>query len=440
MTTALTLGIHVIKNLESYDDLSQKAKTQEKRLVLVKYKNEYAVRVLPKQGALSRALATLFGTTARQERQLREFAATLPKAGTHQQQVANALGDAIKGEKSKLSIAERSLLVAKHFGLGSESNEVIDAFLRFHDERITDNPTASNLITDAEAFAFYQYNTALKQEILKGASDPNNSAVTETVKACVNHIKRAIEQLTALGLVDAIPLDPEGVDAFSTHNSKTQEPQIKQDPLLQELKTKLHELHPEQAAQTNSVQNPEPLSVQVPVPVTVKRALVEPDRLKAKEAQDVMKEADNLVAAGKLAEAESKALEAVELAEKCEFLGYGLKGPVTDGFRRNLSKIVISQAKAARSQADALVLSGDFSGAEAHILKAVNFMQYAYDLDSNKKGTLLATYLMEAASILEKQVPEYTETNAKIIEAQELRTEAKALLAEAREALGIKAP
>ena len=446
MTAALTLGIHVIKNLESYQDLSNKAQTQDKRLVLVKYKNEYAVRVLPKQGVLARALASLFGTTARQARQLRDFAATLPAAGVHQQQVAQALGDAIKGDKGKQTIAERALLVQQEFGLSHESNDVIDAFLRFHDERISDGINASALLTDAEAFSFYQYNTALKEEILKAATASETSVADSSAKAYVKHIKRAVEQLTALGLADAIPLEQQGLDIITA-----------QDPLLNELKNRLRELHPEVAThslqtqstaqalpthtadQTQETQPAPQATVSAPIPLPRKKLLVEPERAKAKDAQDAMKEADNLAAAGKLPEAEVKALEALVLAEKCEFLGYGVNGPVTDSFRRSLSRIVVSQAREARAHADDFAKAGNLAQAEAEITKAVNYMRWAYDLDSAKKGTPLATYLMDAASILEMHDKTYSETNEKIIEAKALRDEAKALLAEAREALGITA-
>jgi hypothetical protein len=397
--------------------------------VLVKYKNEYAVRVLPKQGVLARALSSLFGTTARQERQLRDFAATLPSGGANQQQVAQALGDAIKGDKSKQTIAERVLLVQQEFGLTNESNEVTDAFLRFHDERISDGTSASALLTDAEAFSFYQYNTAFKEDILKAATASDSSVVDASAKAYVKHIKRAVEQLTALGLADAIPLDPQGLDAITAR-----------DPLLNELKNKLSELHPEAVTQNPETQPAAQAKAPAPVPLPRKKLLAEPERVKAKEAQDAMKEADNLAEAGKLAEAEAKAVEAVALAEKCGFLGYGLKGTVTDGFRKSLSRIVVNEAKVARALADDLVKAGNLAEAEAQMFKAVNHIRWAYNLDSAKKGTVLATYLMDAASILERHDPTYSETNEKIIEAKALRDEAKALLAEAREALGITSP
>jgi hypothetical protein len=389
----------------------------------------------------------LFGTTARQERQLRDFAATLPSGGANQQQVAQALGDAIKGDKSKQTIAERVLLVQQEFGLTNESNEVTDAFLRFHDERISDGTSASALLTDAEAFSFYQYNTACKEDILKAATASDSSLVNASAKAYVKHIKRAVEQLTALGLADAIPLDAQGLNAITA-----------QDPLLNELKNKLRELPTEAATQSLENQpTAQPLPTETeartqesqpaaqakapaPVPLPRKKLLAEPERVKAKEAQDAMKEADNLAAAGKLAEAEAKALEAVALAEKCGFLGYGLKGTVTDGFRRSLSRIVVNEAKVARALADDLVKAGNLAEAEAQMFKAVNHIRWAYNLDNAKKGTVLATYLMDAASILERHDPTYSETNEKIIEAKALRDEAKVLLAEAREALGITSP
>jgi hypothetical protein len=231
--------------------------------------------------------------------------------------------------------------------------------------------------------------------------------------------------------------------------------------LLNELNSK-YELHPETAtqsldtqpkalaplplpsdadasAQTQETQPATQAKASVPVPLPRKKLIAEPERVKAKEAQNAMKEADDLAAAGKLVEAEDKALHAVELAEKCKFLGYGLKGAVTDSFRRSLSRIILTQARDARAQADNLAKAGNLAEAEAHMFKAVNYVRRAYDLDSAKKGTVLATYLMGAASILEMHDQTYSETNEKIIEAKALREEAKALLAEAREALGIAA-
>jgi hypothetical protein len=231
MSSPLTFGIHVIRNQESFSALDAQAKTEDKRLVLVKYKNEYAVRVLPKQSLIARALSSIFGTTARQEKRLRDFAASLPRVEGTQRQVAQALGDLIKGEKDKHPLIERAGALQKEFGLDPNSVEVIASALQFHDDSIAEGNSVAALLTDAEAFSLYRYNTTDKEAILQAANEKDLSLIYPRTQKFLDHIRHAIGQLDALGLDAGIPLDPKEIQVIK-----------KADPLIQELEAKLHSL------------------------------------------------------------------------------------------------------------------------------------------------------------------------------------------------------
>ena len=403
MTSPLTFGVHLVRNQETYSALEQQAKTENKRLVLVKYKNQYAVRVLPRQGAIARVLSGVFGATARQEKKLRDFAANLPHLSGTQQQVAQALSGLVQGEKGKRTLAERASLIQKEFFLDADSLPVITAALQFNDESIAEGNSVAALLTDAELFSIYQYNTtSQKPSILQGAKESNPQLISASTQKYLNHIRHAIDQVEALGLGDAL------IDA------KQQIGQARPYyPYLAELKgvLKAQGLTAEELASESKAPEKPPRQ----------RQLAEPERVKAKEAQDKIEEAGKLSDEGKLSEALTKAREALTLARDCDFYHYGTNGAATKVIHSILSRTYQSLAQAARSAADTFAKAGNLAEAEKKSREALSHIRNASPYSERANKALLSTYLMDLASILEQSDPNSIEANA-------LRKEAKELL------------